>query len=159
MDEVDSKAQSCMSRSLVESKYLSMLLKCSYNQPNFIGSPSKPAWQLDCPLCGGRKSQLVWMESRNTYKFICPTGKSRTHCGFAGEFQVLLKAWNQPLWIRYLQEREAEGTAGLGWNCPKASQVVPERRSKRRLAWQKHQVPNEPKAGDSGASGCISDDE
>jgi hypothetical protein len=148
-----------MSKSLVESKYLSMLLKCSYNQPKFTGSPSKPLWELDCPLCGGRKSQLVWMDSRSTYKFICPTGKSKTNCGFAGEFQVLLKAWNQPLWIQYLQEREAEGTAGLGWNCPKASQVVPGRRSRRCLEGRKRQVPGEPKISDPGTSGCISDDE
>ena len=146
-----------MPKSLVESKYLSVLLKCSYNQPNFTGSPSKHRWELDCPLCGGRKSQLVWMDSRNTYKFMCPTGKSKTNCGFAGEFQVLLKAWDRSLWIQYLQEREAEGTAGLGWNCPKASQVVPERRSKRRLEWKKYQVPTEPKTGDSGASGRPSD--
>jgi len=41
--------------------------------------------------------------------------------------------WNLPLYRQYLQEREEEGTAGAGFNVPLASQVMPQRRSKRRL--------------------------
>ena len=142
-----------MGKSLVESKYLNTLLKCSYHQPDFIGTPHKLAWELDCPLCGGRKAKVVWMESRSTYKFLCPAERSKSHCGFAGELQVLLKVWNRPLWVQYLQEREAEGTAGSGHNCPKASQVAPTRRSSRRLSWRKSQVPNEPNSPADAPSG------
>jgi len=142
-----------MSKSLVESKYLNTLLKCSKSEPVFVGSPLKPAWEMDCPLCGGRKAKLIWIDSRSTYKFFCPSGKSRSHCGFSGEFQVLLKVWNRPLWIQYLQERESEGTAGFGFRCPLASQVAPTRRSRRHLTWGKSQVPHEPKNPFPGPSG------
>ena len=145
-----------MDKSLVESKYLNALLKCSCRQPDFIGTPHKPAWELDCPLCGGRKAKVVWMDGRSTYKFFCPAERSKSHCGFAGELQVLLKVWNRPLWVQYLQEREAEGTAGSGHNCPKASQVAPTRRSKRHLSWRKSQVQHQPNrpADDASGGGC-----
>ena len=142
-----------MDKSLVESKYVNTLLKCSYHQPDFIGTPHKLAWELDCPLCGGRKAKLVWMDGRNTFKFFCPVERSKCHCGFAGELQVLLKVWNRPLWVQYLQEREAEGTAGSGHNCPKASQVAPTRRSSRRLSWRKSQVPDQPNRPADAPSG------
>ena len=141
-----------MDKSLVESKYVNTLLKCSYHQPDFIGTPHKLAWELDCPLCGGRKAKLVWMDGRNTFKFFCPAERSKSHCGFAGELQVLLKVWNRPLWVQYLQEREAEGTAGSGHNCPKASQVAPTRRSQRRLSWRKSKVPNQVSIATTDAS-------
>lgn len=144
-----------MGQSAVERKYLNTLLKCSVNQHNFVGSPQKPAWELDCPLCGGRKARLVWMDSRSTYKFFCPGHRSRHNCGWSGEFQVLLKVWNRPLWVQYLQEREDEGTAGAGFNCPKASRVNPSRKSRRRLDWGNHQVHTQPNAGpEQGEAGA-----
>ena len=70
------------------------------------------------------------------------------------EFPVLLKVWNLPLYRQYLQEREEEGTAGAGFNVPLASQLMPKRRSKRRLEGCKRQVPQETKAGGSDGSGA-----
>ena len=73
------------------------------------------------------------------------------------EFPVLLKMWNLPLYHQYLQEREEEGTAGAGFNVPKASQVLPQRRSKRRLEGRKRQVPQELKNDGSRHLGDTSD--
>lgn len=70
------------------------------------------------------------------------------------EFPVLLKMWNLPLYRQYLQEREEVGTAGAGFNVPLASQVMPQRRSKRRLEGRKRQVPQEPNTGGSEGSGA-----
>jgi len=90
------------------------------------------------------------MPSRSTNKFFCSSRNSR-NCGVQAEFPVLLKMWNLPLYRQYLQEREEEGTAGAGFNVPLASQVLPQRRSKRRLDRSKYQVPNEPRNGGSDA--------
>ena len=74
-------------------------------KPEFTGTPYKPKWQLECPICGAKKSTLVWMPDRQTYKFFC-SKSNRLACGSACEFPVLLKIWNQPLWMAYLEERK-----------------------------------------------------
>ena len=138
--------------SLIDRKYRLALFDSCLKTPEFNGTPSNPRWKLECPLCGGAGASLVWLPARNTSKFFCSTKSSR-NCRVQVEFPVLLKMWNLPLYRQYLQEREEEGTAGAGFNVPLASQVLPQRRSKRRLDRSKYQVPPEPRSGGSGAPG------
>ena len=138
--------------SLIDRKYRLALFDSCLKKPVFTGTPSNPSWKLECPLCGAAGASLVWMPVRSTSKFFCSTKSSR-NCRVQVEFPVLLKIWNLPLYRQYLQEREEAGTAGAGFNVPLASQVMPQRRSKRRLDRRKHQVPPEPKTGGSGAPG------
>ena len=138
--------------SFIDEEYRLALFDSCLKKPVFTGTPSNPSWKLECPLCGAAGASLVWLPSRSTTKFLCPTKSSR-NCRVQVEFPVLLKMWNLPLYYQYLQEREEEGTAGAGFNVPLASQVLPQRRSKRRLNRSKCQVPPEPKTGDSGHSG------
>ena len=138
--------------SLIDRKYRLVLFDSCLKKPVFTGTPSNPGWKLECPLCGAAGASLVWLPSRSTTKFFCSTKSSR-NCRVQVEFPVLLKMWNLSLYYQYLQEREEEGTAGAGFNVPLASQVLPQRRSKRRLNRSKCQVPPEPKTGDPGHSG------
>jgi len=135
--------------SLIDRKYRLALFDTCLRKPAPNGTPGVPRWKLECPLCGAAGASLVWMPSRSTNKFFCSSRNSR-NCGVQAEFPVLLKMWNLPLYRQYLQEREEEGTAGAGFNVPLASQVMPQRRSKRRLDRGKRQVPPEPKTGGSG---------
>lgn len=143
--------------SLIDRKYRLALFDTCLKTPVFTGTPTNPRWKLECPLCGAAGASLVWMPVRNTSKFFCSTKSSR-NCRVQVEFPVLLKIWNLPLYRQYLQEREESGTAGFGFNVPLASQVMPHRRSKRRLDRRKHQVPQQPNSGSSGGSGDDSAD-
>lgn len=138
--------------SLIDRKYRCALFDTCLKKPVPVGTPGKPSWKLECPLCGAAGASLVWMPARDTTKFFCSTKNSR-NCRVQVEFPVLLKMWNLPLYRQYLQEREEAGTAGAGFNVPLASQVMPQRRSKRRLDRSKYQVPQEPKNDGSGGSG------
>ena len=131
-----------MNECLADFKYRQLLFKCLNRAPEFIGTYKNPKWELDCPICDAKRAQLVWINRRDTYKFICPSS-SRRNCGLHAEFPILLKVWNQPLYLMYLDEREAGGTAGAGWNVPKSSLVNPKRRSKRQLDWGASQVPDQ----------------
>jgi len=135
--------------SFVDRKYRLKLFEYCLKKPVLLGSPSVPQWRLECPLCGASGASLVWLPARSTCKFLCST-KNPNNCRVQVEFPILLKMWNLPLYYQYLQEREEEGTAGAGFNVPKASQVLPQRRSKRRLEGRKRQVPPEPKTDGSG---------
>jgi len=98
---------------------------------------------------------MVWCPDLSTYKFFCSKTNSKA-CGISCQFPVLLKVWNEPLYLMYLDEREAEGTAGAGWNVPKASAMYPTRRVQRPLRWHRCQVqeqPNKP-ADDPSDDGC-----
>lgn len=128
----------------IDRKYRLELFNCCLKKPVFTGSPSKLAWKFECPLCGAAGASLVELPARSTYKFLCPSRNPR-NCGVQVEFPILLKMWNPPLYRQYLEEREEAGTAGAGFNVPRASQVLPERRSRRRLEGRKRQVPPEPK--------------
>jgi len=139
--------------SLIDRKYRLALFDACLKKPVPTGTPGKPKWKLECPLCGASGASLLWIPSRSTTKFFCPTRNSR-NCGVQMEFPVLLKMWNLPLYRQYLQEREEVGTAGAGFNVPLASQVMPQRRSKRRLEGRKRQVPQEPNTGGSEGSGA-----
>lgn len=141
---------------LIDRNYRQRLFECCLKRPVQVGSPGTHKWKLECPLCGGAGALLVWLPARNTYKFLCSSSNSR-NCGVQVEFPVLLKMWNLPLYHQYLQEREEEGTAGAGFNVPKASQVLPQRRSKRRLEGRKRQVPQELKNDGSRHLGDTSD--
>jgi len=141
---------------LLDRRYRQRLFECCLKKPVSVGSPGIPKWKLECPLCGAAGASLVWLPARNTSKFFCSTKSSR-NCRVQVEFPVLLKMWNLPLYHQYLQEREEEGTAGAGFNVPKASQVLPQRRSKRRLEGRKRQVPEEPKNDGSRHLGDASD--
>jgi hypothetical protein len=134
--------------SFVDRKYRLRLFEYCLKKPVLVGSPGNPQWRLECPLCGASGASLVWLSARSTCKFLCST-KNRMNCGVQVEFPILLKMWNLPLYRQYLQEREEEGTAG---NVPKASQVLPQRRSKRQLEGRKRQVPPEPKTDGLGHS-------
>jgi len=146
--------------SLVDRKYRLALFDSCPKKPVMTGSPGNPSWKMECPLCGAAGSSLVWMPARNTYKFLCATKNSKNsrNCGVQVEFPILLKRWNLPLYRQYLQEREEEGTAGSGFNVPRASEVMPQRRSRRHLEWHKSQVPPEPSTSDFGSSGGTSED-
>ena len=135
----------------VDRKYRQHLFAYLDNPPEFTGTPTKPKWQLECPMCGAKKATMVWCPDLSTYKFFC-SKTNRRACGISCQFPVLLKVWNPPLYRMYLDEREAEGTAGAGWNVPKASQVAPTRRSSRRLSWRKSQVPNQVSIATTDAS-------
>jgi len=139
--------------SIVDRKYRLALFDTCLRKPVPNGTPGVPRWKLECPLCGAAGASLVWMPSRSTNKFFCSSRNSR-NCGAQMEFPVLLKAWNLPLYRQYLQEREEAGTAGVGFNVPLASQVMPQRRSRRRLEGRKCQVPQEPNTGASEGSGA-----
>lgn len=144
-----------MDESLVDRKYRRHLFQYLDKSPEFTGTPYKPKWQLECPLCGAKKAAMVWSPELNAYKFFC-SKTNRRACGISCQFPVLLKVWNQPLYLMYLDEREAEGTAGAGWNVPKSSLVNPRRLSKRQLDWRTSQVPDQPRKDpedpDGGAS-------
>ena len=131
-----------MNEYLVDRKYRNLLFKCLDHPPQFIGTHKNPRWQMDCPICGAWRSQLVWIEQRNTYKFVCPSN-SRRNCGLHAEFPVLLKVWNPALYLQFVQEREDEGTVGVGFNCPRVADIAPQRRSRRQLKWRKCQVPDQ----------------
>jgi len=134
-----------MDESLVDSKYLRHLFKYLDNPPEPVGVRGhKPTYKLECPLCGAKKATMVWSPQLGTYKFFC-SKTNRRACGISCQFPVLLKVWNQPLYLMYLDERQAEGTAGAGWNVPKSSLVNPKRRSKRQLDWRTSQVPDQPR--------------
>ena len=137
--------------SSVDRKYRQKLFEYCLKKPVPVPVPGVPQWRLECPLCGASGSSLVWLPARSTYKFLCST-KSPSNCRVQVEFPILLKMWNLPLYYQCLQEREEEGAAGAGFNVPKASQVLPRRRSKRRLEGRKRQVPPEPKTDGSGHS-------
>ena len=137
--------------SLVDRNYRLTLFDYLERKPVLVGSPGQPKWKLECPLCCTNGASLIWLPGRNTYKFCCSTKNSR-NCGVQVEFPILLKMWNLPLYRQYLQEREEEGTAGSGFNVPRASEVMPQRRSKRHLDGRNSQITPEPDA--SGFGSC-----
>ena len=144
-----------MDESFVDRKYRLHLFQYLDKSPEFIGTAYKPKWHLECPLCGAKKATMVWCPDLSTYKFFC-SKTNRRACGISCQFPVLLKVWNPPLYRMYLDEREAEGTAGAGWNVPKASAMYPNRRVQSPLGWHRCQVPNEPNkpADDPSDDGC-----
>jgi hypothetical protein len=143
--------------SFIDRKYRNLLFSCCLKKPVMTGSPGIPKWKLECPLCGGAGASLVWMPGLSTYKFLCSTRNPR-NCGTHAQFPVLLKLWNPSLYFQYLQEREEEGSAGSGFNVPRASEVMPQRRSQRHLDGRRRQVPQEPKTGGAEGSGSTSMD-
>ena len=60
-----------MDELLVDKRYREMLFAYLDEEANDTGTEFKPKWQLECPLCGAKKSTLVWMPDRQTYKFFC----------------------------------------------------------------------------------------
>ena len=141
-----------MDESFVDRKYRLRLFQYLDEKPEFTGTPYKPKWKLECPICGAKKSTLVAMPDRQTYKFFC-SKSHRSACGIACEFPVLLKVWNQPLWFEYLAEREEEGTAGAGWNVPKVSLMNPTPRPRKKRRCRNRQVPNQPRNGSAPGAG------
>lgn len=138
----------------VDRKYRQHLFAYLNEPPQFVGTPTKPKWKMECPLCGAKKASMVWCPELNSYKFFC-SQTNRRACGVSCQFPVLLKVWNQPLFLMYLDEREAGQTAGAGWNVPKSSLVNPRRRAKRQLDWRKCQVPDQVSIGTTaGSGGC-----
>ena len=141
-----------MNELFVDRKYRLLLFQYLDKKPEFTGTPFKPKWQLECSICGAKKSTLVWMPDRQTYKFFC-SKPNRCACGHPCEFPVLLKIWNKPLWFEFLEEREEEGTAGAGWNVPKVSlmNLSPCPRKQRlrfnRKAPRQHKTDGKPGAG------------
>ena len=136
--------------SITDRKYRLELFDSCLRKPVMTGSPAVPKWKLECPLCGATGASLVWMPGLSTYKFLCSSRNSR-NCGIHAQFPVLLKLWNRSLYLQYLQEREEAGTAGSGWNVPRATEVMPQRRSKRSLEGRKRQVRQELNTGGSDA--------
>lgn len=139
--------------SIIDRKYRQALFDSCLRKPVMVGSPGVPRWKLECPLCGASGASLVWVPGLSTYKFLC-SSRSPKNCGVHAQFPVLLKLWNLNLYLQYLQEREEAGTAGAGWNVPRATEVMPQRRSQRRLEGRRRQVPQEPNSGASGGSGA-----
>lgn len=141
--------------SFIDHKYRRILFQYLDKPPEFIGTPHKGKWQLECPLCGAKKATMVWCSELSAYKFFCSKTNARA-CGISCQFPVLLKVWNLPLYQVYLDEREAAGTAGAGWNVPKSSVMNPTRRSRRQLDWRTSQVPEQvrtsPEQGSTGSS-------
>ena len=103
--------------SCIDRKYRLLLFKTCTSEPTIIKLGLNTKWQLECPLCGARKSHLVWLPHRRTWKFLCST-KSRANCQSQMEFPVLLRAWCPDLFLSYQQERFEAGTTGARFNCP-----------------------------------------
>lgn len=145
-----------MDESLVDYKYRRHLFKYLDKPPETVGVRChRPTYKMECPLCGAKKATMVWCPDLSTYKFFC-SKTNRRACGISCQFPVLLKVWNPPLYRFYLEEREAEGTAGAGWNVPKASALYPNRRVQSPLGWHRCQVPDQPNkpADDPSDDGC-----
>ncbi len=111
--------------SFIDRRYRLLLFQCCARNPVFTGSPTNPKWKLECPLCGASGASLVWMPSKNTFKFLCPASR-RQNCGVHAEFPILLKMWNVRLFAQYLQQREEEGSTGPGFNCPRLADAFPQ---------------------------------
>ena len=111
--------------SFIDRKYRLKVFEYLPEKPVFIGSPTNPKWRLECPLCCAPGASLVWMERKNTFKFLCSSSR-RQNCGVHAEFPILLKMWNQGLFAQYLQEREEEGSTGPGFNCPRLADAFPQ---------------------------------
>ena len=140
-----------MDELLVDKRYREILFAYLDEEPKNTGTGFKPNWKLGCPLCGAKKSTLVWMPDRQTYKFFC-SKPNRCVCGHPCEFPVLLKIWSQPLWMAYLVEREDSGTAGAGWNVPKASLLHKSPSPIKKRGCRNHQVSRQLKTdGKPGA--------
>ena len=104
----------------IDFKYRKWLFDCQFSPPEIISASGGLCYQLECPLCGSPHSHLKWLPHKRTWKFICST-RSKRNCQSQLEFPVLLKVWNPGLFLMYQQEREAAGTAGAGFNCPRPS--------------------------------------
>lgn len=104
--------------SYIDYRYRKMLFKVFEQQPTIKRWNPNLTYRMECPLCGARNSNLVWMPHRRTWKFLCST-KSRANCQSQMEFPVLLRAWNPELFLSYQQERFEAGTTGFGFNCPR----------------------------------------
>ena len=105
-----------MDELLVDRKYRLLLFQYLDKKPEFTGTPYKPKWQLECPICGAQKSTLVWMPDRQTYKFFC-SKSNRLACGSALSFRCFSRFGIKSLWMAYLGEWRNSGTAGTGWNA------------------------------------------
>jgi hypothetical protein len=110
--------------SFIDHKYRRKVFEYLPKKPVFTGSPAIPKWKLECPLCGAPGASMVWIEHRNTFKFLCSSSR-RQNCGVHAEFPILLKRWNVGLFAQYLQEREEEGSTGPGFNCPRLADAFP----------------------------------
>ena len=98
--------------SYIDYRYRKMLFKVFEQQPTIKRWNPNLTYRMECPLCGARNSNLVWMPHRRTWKFLCST-KSRANCQSQMEFPVLLRAWNPELFLSYQQERFEAGTTGF----------------------------------------------
>lgn len=105
--------------SCVDRKYRLLLFDTCQKKPELTKLQSKTCWTLECPLCGANGAQMVWMPHKSTWKFLCST-RSRKNCQAHMEFPVLLRTWCPSLFLSYQQERTDAGTAGAGFNCPRA---------------------------------------
>jgi hypothetical protein len=79
--------------SSIDHRYRLKVFECLLEKPVFIGSLTNPKWRLECPLCCAPGASLVWMERKNTFKFLCSSSR-RQNCGVHAEFPILLKMWN-----------------------------------------------------------------
>ncbi len=102
----------------IDHKYRRQLFDTYAFPPTLVGHGLGTKYRLDCPLCGARRSHLVWMPHKRTWKFVCSTS-SRANCQSQLEFPVLLKTWCPELFRSYQQERFDAGTTGPGFNCPR----------------------------------------
>ena len=103
--------------SCIDRKYRLLLFRPCSVPPEVKKLNPYPLWKMECPLCGARKSTLIWMPSKSTWKFFCNTSTSR-NCQAQMEFPILLKRWCPELFLSYQQERFEAGTTGAGFNCP-----------------------------------------
>ena len=123
----------------IDFKYRQWLFACQFTPPHIVNGFGGYCYQLECPLCEAPKSHLKWMPHKRTWKFICST-RSKRNCQSQLEFPVLLKVWNEKLFLDYQQERFEAGTTGAGFNCPRPS---PKRRQRKHLNF-----PQRPKCQD-----------
>jgi len=129
--------------SYIDRKYRLLLFDTCLKKPELTKLQGKTCWTLECPLCGAKGAQLVWLPHKSTWKFLCST-KSRKNCQSHMEFPVLLKVWCQSLFLCYQQERAEAGTTGAGFNCPR---IDPLRASRAPLVVapkSNHQDDNQP---------------
>lgn len=129
--------------SYIDRKYRKQLFDACTYRPEEKRLGLKTTYRMECPLCGAKGSHLVWLHHRRTWKFLCST-KSRANCQSQMEFPVLLRAWNQNLFLSYQQERFEAGTTGGKFNCPQPHLTAPRRSRMGITNPRNHQDHNQP---------------
>ena len=110
--------------SYIDRKYRLLLFDTCQKKPELTKLQGKTCWTLECPLCGAKGAQLVWMDHKSTWKFLCST-KNRKNCQVQMELPVLLKTWCPSLFLSYQLppspsfHAKVRASPGIKMRCPR----------------------------------------